>query len=85
MDHKSPHAHGEAVAIHQRSQWENLCLRRYPTYPYVDDLTVAQDTQSALGGTDNGLYIGTGNAMEAGTYWSGLIDDVRIYNRAVYP
>lgn len=32
-----------------------------------------------------GLYIGTGNAMEPGTYWSGLIDDVRIYNRPVRP
>jgi hypothetical protein len=30
-----------------------------------------------------GLYIGTGKAMEAGTFWSGLIDDVRIYNKAL--
>ncbi|MHC4537823.1 MAG: LamG-like jellyroll fold domain-containing protein [Planctomycetota bacterium] len=34
---------------------------------------------------DNGLYIGTNKAMEAGTFFSGLIDDVRIYNRAVRP
>jgi len=52
---------------------------------YVDGVAVAQDLQSALGGSDSGLYIGCGKAMEAGTYWSGLIDDVRIYNRAVYP
>ena len=52
---------------------------------YVDGIVVAQDTQANLGGSDNGLYIGTGKGMEAGTYWSGLIDDVRIYNRAVYP
>jgi hypothetical protein len=33
----------------------------------------------------NGLYIGAGKAMAPGTYFSGLIDDVRIYNRAVSP
>jgi len=52
---------------------------------YVDDVAVAEDAQTNLEGSDNGLYIGTGKAMEAGTYWSGLIDDVRIYNRAVRP
>ncbi len=52
---------------------------------YVDDIAVAEDTQTNLEGSDNGLYIGTGKAMETGTLWSGLIDDVRIYNRAVTP
>jgi hypothetical protein len=52
---------------------------------YVDDIAVAQDTQDALAGSDSGLYIGTGNFMESGTYFSGLIDDVRIYNRVVIP
>jgi hypothetical protein len=52
---------------------------------YVDDILVAEDTQANLQGSDSGLYIGTGKAMESGTYWSGLIDDVRIYNRAVRP
>ena len=52
---------------------------------YVDDILVAEDTQANLQGSDGGLYIGTGKAMESGTYWSGLIDDVRIYNRAVGP
>ena len=33
----------------------------------------------------NGLHIGAGMAMEPGSFWSGLIDDVRIYNRAVNP
>jgi hypothetical protein len=32
-----------------------------------------------------GLYFGTGRGMEPGTFWSGLIDDVRIYSRAVRP
>ena len=52
---------------------------------YVDDILVAEDTQANLQGSDAGLYIGTGKDMESGTYWSGLIDDVRIYNRAVRP
>jgi len=52
---------------------------------YIDGLVVAQDAQSSLRGSENGIYIGTGKAMEPGTYWSGLIDDVRIYNRVVIP
>jgi hypothetical protein len=32
-----------------------------------------------------GLYIGAGKNLEPGTFWSGLIDDVRIFNRAITP
>ena len=52
---------------------------------YVDGVAVAEDEQTNLAGSDNGLYIGAGMAMEPGSFWSGLIDDVRIYNRAVKP
>jgi hypothetical protein len=52
---------------------------------YVDDVAVAEDTQTNLEASENGLYIGAGMGMEPGSFWSGLIDDVRIYNRAVYP
>jgi len=52
---------------------------------YVDDVEVAKDAQDGLEIATGGFYIGTGKAMEAGTYWSGLIDDVRIYNRVVEP
>lgn len=52
---------------------------------YVDGIMIAKDTQDSLEGSGNGLYIGCGKALENGTYWSGLIDDVRIYNRAVRP
>jgi hypothetical protein len=52
---------------------------------YVDGAAVAEDTQDGLGSSDNGLYIGTSKTLEAGTFWSGLIDDLRIYNRAVRP
>jgi hypothetical protein len=52
---------------------------------YVDGVAVAQDTQDGIRSPSNGLYIGTGKAMAPGTYFSGMIDDVRIYNRAVRP
>ena len=52
---------------------------------YVDGVVVAEDAQDNLDISSNGLYIGTGKAMAPGTFWSGLIDDVRIYNRAVNP
>jgi hypothetical protein len=52
---------------------------------YVDSVAVAQDMQGSLESSSNGLYIGVGKAMVPGTYFSGLIDDVRIYNRVVSP
>jgi hypothetical protein len=52
---------------------------------YVDDLLVAEDTQDGLGVSSGKMLIGCGKNMAAGTFWSGLIDDVRIYNRAVKP
>jgi hypothetical protein len=52
---------------------------------YVDDVEAARDTQSNLAGSEAGLHIGTGATLAAGSFWSGLIDDVRIYNRAVTP
>jgi hypothetical protein len=51
----------------------------------VDGVVVAEDTKSTLRGSQMGLYIGAGKNMETGTYFSGLIDDVRIYNRVVSP
>jgi len=52
---------------------------------YVDDIAVAEDEQTNLAASENGLYIGTGTVTETGSFWSGLIDDVRIYNRVVRP
>jgi hypothetical protein len=51
----------------------------------VDGVAVAEDTQSGLEASVGGLYIGVGKNYAAGTFFSGLIDDVRIYNRAVRP
>jgi hypothetical protein len=50
---------------------------------YVDGVEVAKDTQVKLGGSDGGLHIGAGKNLEVGTFFSGLIDDVRIYNQAL--
>ena len=52
---------------------------------YVDGIEVAKDTDvlTSLKNSDGGLYIGTNKNRDAGTYFSGLIDDVRIYDIAL--
>jgi hypothetical protein len=52
---------------------------------YVDDVLVAEDTQSALGGSSGKQMIGCGANINPDTFYTGLVDDVRIYNRAVKP
>jgi polyhydroxybutyrate depolymerase len=52
---------------------------------YVDDVEAAKDTQSSLAGSQGGLYIGAGKDRELGSLWSGLIDDIKIYDRAIVP
>ena len=52
---------------------------------YVDDIEVAKDTQSTLAISSSGMNMGAGKNLEVGTFWSGLIDDVLIYDRAVTP
>jgi len=54
---------------------------------YVDGVEVAKDAAplSDLESAGGGLYFGVGSTLAPGTYFSGLIDDVRIYNRAVKP
>ena len=52
---------------------------------YVDDVLAAEDAQDELAGSFGGLNLGCGKDMVPDTYWTGLIDDVRIYNRAVKP
>lgn len=52
---------------------------------YVDDTAVAQDTQPNLPKASDSLQIGTGRNQATGSFWSGLIDDVQIYDRVVTP
>ncbi|MFC1633527.1 LamG-like jellyroll fold domain-containing protein [Planctomycetota bacterium] len=51
----------------------------------VDGVTVAEDMQDGLEASAGGLYVGVGKYYTPGTFFSGLIDDVRIYNRAISP
>jgi hypothetical protein len=52
---------------------------------YVDDILVAEDTDVALAACNAGLNIGCGELMTPASFFTGVIDDVRIYNRAVKP
>jgi hypothetical protein len=52
---------------------------------FVDGVKVAEDTEDGQGVFGSGLYIGVGKDYKAGTFFSGLIGDVRIYSRAVHP
>jgi len=51
---------------------------------YADDIEVASDTY-VQGSFFGDMQIGAGKDLEAGSFFSGLIDDVRIYDRAVTP
>ena len=52
---------------------------------FVDNVEVAKDTQAGLTGSQGGLQIGAGKGLETGSFWSGLIDDIKIYDWAVTP
>jgi len=67
--------------------WHRIALVWDDSYRtlYVDGVAVAEDEQTNLRSSNNGLYIGTGAGLGSGSFWSGLIDDVRIYNRAITP
>jgi len=67
--------------------WHRLGLTRDGSRKvlYVDDVEAASDTLTGYGSSVDGLYIGASKDLQPGSFWSGLIDDVRIYNRAVSP
>ncbi|MCX5646933.1 MAG: LamG domain-containing protein [Phycisphaerae bacterium] len=52
---------------------------------YVDGVEAARDAQAGLAASTGGLYIGAGSNRAPASFWKGLIDDVRIYDRAVKP
>jgi hypothetical protein len=54
---------------------------------YADGVKVAEDPNplANLVSSNTGLNLGAGRNRNPGTFWSGLIDDVRIYNKAVNP
>jgi len=54
---------------------------------YVDGTEVARDanpiTLAPLKSATGGLYIGAGKNLDVGSLFSGMIDDIRIYNKAL--
>lgn len=52
---------------------------------YVDDIEVARDQESLLIGSGVSFLIGADQDLSTGSFWSGLMDDVRIYARPVVP
>ena len=52
---------------------------------YADGSEVATDTDDLLGisSSDGDLYFGAGKTFDAASFWSGLIDDVCIYDQAL--
>jgi Tol biopolymer transport system component/serine/threonine protein kinase len=74
-----------STAVIADGQWHRIGLVWDGEYRilYADEKEVARDTQSELTTTEGGFMIGAGTSP--GTFWSGLIDDVRIYDRVVQP
>jgi CubicO group peptidase (beta-lactamase class C family) len=68
-------------------QWHHISFVWDGSYRilYADGIEVAKDTaaQNTLKSATGGLYIGADKTRGAGTFFSGLIDDVRIYNEAL--
>ena len=52
---------------------------------FIDGVQVATDAMTSLSASTTGLHIGAAGALTPGSFWSGLIDEVRIYNQAVKP
>jgi len=54
---------------------------------YVDGKEVAADKRklNALRSSDADFYFGAGEDLEPGAFWSGQLDDLRFYGRAVIP
>jgi lysophospholipase L1-like esterase len=69
--------------------WHNLRLVWDGTgrHLYTDGKEVAADNRklSALKSSTADFYFGAGKALETGSFWAGLLDDIRVYNRAVMP
>jgi Tol biopolymer transport system component len=71
-------------------QWHHVGLLydifELKRYLYVDGVKVAQDnTFVGPRASDGGLYIGAGESLVPTSFFSGLIDDVRIFNATLSP
>jgi hypothetical protein len=70
-------------------QWYHVGLVWDGSYRhlYLDGTEVAKDVNALamLKSATGGIYIGVGKNLDEGTFFSGMIDDVRIYNIALTP
>jgi hypothetical protein len=78
----------ESEAVITDIQWHHVGLvydfEVFHRRLYVDGVLVAEDSTIVAGApSDGGLYIGASKDLEAGSFLSGMIDDVRIYNQAL--
>ncbi len=77
----------ESEFVITNGQWHHIGFVWDESYRslYVDGIEVAKDTNpmALLKYSDGSLYIGANKFLDAGTFFSGLIDDVRIYNTAL--
>jgi N-acetylneuraminic acid mutarotase len=80
----------ESESVVADGQWHHVGLvydiTAMKRYLYVDGAQIAVDA-GVVGGVQStaGLYIGAGQTLDAGSFFSGLIDDVRIYDVALSP
>jgi hypothetical protein len=69
--------------------WHNLRLvwDGSGRHLYVDGKEVAADKRklNALKSSDADFHIAAGKDLEAGSFWGGLTDDLRVYSRALMP
>jgi len=86
---RSPAPPMVADVIITDGQWHHVGIvvaEQKVRHLYVDGIRVAFDAQPVLlPSSDGGLHIGAGKNLGADTLFSGLIDDVRIYDAVLTP
>jgi hypothetical protein len=78
----------ESESVITDGQWHHIGLvydfEQFHRHLYVDGAEVVKDTDIVGGvSSDSGLYFGAGKDLDAASFFSGLIDDVSIYNQAL--
>lgn len=76
-----------SASVVTNGDWHRVGVAREGTdrILYVDGIEVARDVATSLESANTALHIGAGGDLELGSFWSGLIDDVRIYDAALSP
>ena len=72
----------ESEAIITDSQWHHIGFVWDGSNRslYLDAAEVARDVVASLESANGGIYIGADKNLNPSSLWSGLIDDVRIYD-----